>query len=92
MSAIWVCLFYCSPGVVCVIRKRVSFEDSLLQNITVTFDPAAFVGFTGFFDLFSHSARVDLKLIDTYFNNKSKMKSRCNIWHKNILLVWGHMP
>lgn len=60
VSAIWVCLFYCSPGVVCVIRKRVSFEDSLLQNITVTFDPAAFAGLTGFLIYFLTLIEIEL--------------------------------
>ncbi len=56
VSAIWARLFYCSPGVVCVLlEKRVSFEDGLLLHITVTFDPAAFASLRWLFDLFSHS-------------------------------------
>lgn len=61
VSAIWVRLFYCSPGVVCVLlEKRVSFEDGLLLHITVTFDPAAFAAFADFliyFHTLIHQAR-----------------------------------
>lgn len=79
-----------------LLEKRVSFEDSLLLHI-VTSDPAAFAGLHCLFDLFIFSLwstgqdRVGVKLIDTYFNNKSKMKSQCSIWQETILSGWTHM-
>jgi len=77
----------------CVIRKKgfhlrtVCFCTSLWPLTQLHL--LASLAFWFIFSLWStRQDRVGLKLIDTYFNNRSKMKSRSHIWHKNMLLGW----